>query len=211
MGKKIVAVNCGPRKGWNTDSLISEAIRGAQSMGADVIRFDLYKLEKYSGCLSCFGCKREKYKGRCIQRDGLTPVLDTIRHADALIIASPNYLSELTAAFRAMYERLIFQNLTYNKDNPCCNSHMIPVLLIMTSNAPDNTYNQLLEGYQKTFERFIGPTEVFVCGDTMQINDYSKTDWEWSIFNPDEKLIRHKTIFPEEKKEAFEKGVQLTR
>ncbi len=211
MSKKIVAVNCGPRKGWNTDSLISEAIRGAQSMGADVIRFDLYKLEKYSGCLSCFGCKREKYKGRCIQRDGLTPVLDTIRHADALIIASPNYLSELTAAFRAMYERLIFQNLTYNKDNPCCNSHMIPVLLIMTSNAPDNTYNQLLEGYQKTFERFIGPTEVFVCGDTMQINDYSKTDWEWSIFNPDEKLIRHKTIFPEEKKEAFEKGVQLAR
>ena len=211
MSKKIVAVNCGPRKGWNTDSLISEAIRGAQSMGADVIRFDLYKLEKYSGCLSCFGCKREKYKGRCIQRDGLTPVLDTIRHADALIIASPNYLSELTAAFRAMYERLIFQNLTYNKDNPCCNSHMIPVLLIMTSNAPDNTYNQLLEGYQKIFERFIGPTEVFVCGDTMQINDYSKTDWEWSIFNPDEKLIRHKTIFPEEKKEAFEKGVQLAR
>lgn len=211
MGKKIVAVNCGPRKGWNTDSLISEAIRGAQSMGADVIRFDLYKLEKYSGCLSCFGCKREKYKGRCIQRDGLTPVLDTIRHADALIIASPNYLSEFTAAFRAMYERLIFQNLTYNKDNPCCNSHMIPVLLIMTSNAPDNTYNQLLEGYQKTFERFIGPTEVFVCGDTMQINDYSKTDWEWSIFNPDEKLIRHKTIFPEEKKEAFEKGVQLAK
>ena len=211
MGKKIVAVNCGPRKGWNTDSLISEAIRGAQSMGADVIRFDLYKLEKYSGCLSCFGCKREKYKGRCIQRDGLTPVLDTIRHADALIIASPNYLSELTAAFRAMYERLIFQNLTYNKDNPCCNSHMIPVLLIMTSNAPDNTYNQLLEGYQKTFEPFIGPTEVFVCGDTMQINDYSKTDWEWSIFNPDEKLIRHKTIFPEEKKEAFEKGVQLAK
>ncbi len=103
MGKKIVAVNCGPRKGWNTDSLISEAIRGAESMDADVIRFDLYKLEKYSGCVSCFGCKKEKYKGRCIQRDGLTPVLDTIRHADALIIASPNYLSELTAAFRAMY------------------------------------------------------------------------------------------------------------
>ena len=211
MGKKIVAVNCGPRKGWNTDSLISEAIRGAESMDADVIRFDLYKLEKYSGCLSCFGCKKEKYKGRCIQRDGLTPVLDTIRHADALIIASPNYLSELTAAFRAMYERLIFQNLTYNRDNPCCNSHLIPVLLIMTSNAPDGTYNDLLNGYKQTFERFIGPTEIFVCGDTMQIKDYSATDWEWSIFNPDEKLIRHKTIFPEEKKEAFEKGVQLAK
>ncbi|MBR3251947.1 MAG: flavodoxin family protein [Erysipelotrichaceae bacterium] len=211
MGKKIVAVNCGPRIGWNTDALISEAVKGAESVGADVIRFDLYRLEKYSGCVSCFGCKKEKYKGRCIQRDGLTPVLDTIRHADALIIASPNYLSELTAAFRAFYERLIFQNLTYNKDNPCCNSRMIPVLLIMTSNAPDNSYNELLNGYKMSLERFIGPTEVFVCGDTMQIKDYSKTDWEWSIFNPDEKLIRHNTIFPEEKKEAFEKGVQLAK
>ena len=211
MGKKIVAVNAGPRKGWNTDSLISEAIRGAESVGGEVIRFDLYKLEKYSGCVSCFGCKKEKYKGRCINRDGLTPVLDTIRHADALIIASPNYLSELTAAFRALYERLIFQNLTYNKDNPCCNSHMIPVLLIMTSNAPDGRYTDLLNGYKQTLERFIGPTEVYVCGDTMQIKDYSATDWEWSIFNPDEKLIRHRTIFPEEKKEAFEKGVQLAK
>jgi len=29
MAKKIVAVNAGPRKGWNTDTLISEAIKGA--------------------------------------------------------------------------------------------------------------------------------------------------------------------------------------
>ena len=28
MSKKIVAVNAGPRKGWNTDTLIDEAIKG---------------------------------------------------------------------------------------------------------------------------------------------------------------------------------------
>ena len=211
MGKRIVAVNAGPRRGWNTDTLLSEAIRGAESAGAEVVRFDLYRLEKYSGCVSCFGCKKEKNKGRCIQKDGLKPVLDTIRHADALIIASPNYLSQLTAAFRAMYERLVFQNLTYNKENPCCNGHMIPVLLIMTSNAPDNTYTDMLESYKNTLDRYVGPTEIFVCSDTLQIKDYSATDWEWSVFNPVEKQIRHRTIFPEEKKEAFEKGVQLAR
>lgn len=211
MGKKIVAVNAGPRTGWNTDTLLAEAIKGAESCGAEVIRFDLYRLDKYTGCVSCFGCKKEKYKGRCIRRDGLTPVLDTIRHADALIIASPNYLSNLTAQFRALYERLVFQNLTYNKDNPCCNSNMIPVLLIMTSNAPEGRYTDLLNGYKQTLERYVGPTEIYVCADTMQIKDYSATDWEWSYFNPDEKLIRHRTIFPEEKKEAFEKGVQLAK
>ena len=35
MQKKIVAVNAGPRKGWNTDTLITEASRGAESAGAE--------------------------------------------------------------------------------------------------------------------------------------------------------------------------------
>ena len=29
MKKKIIAVNAGPRKGWNTDTLITEASKGA--------------------------------------------------------------------------------------------------------------------------------------------------------------------------------------
>ena len=121
MGKTIIAVNAGPRMGWNTETLITEASKGAESAGAEVQRFDLFRLERYTGCISCFGCKREKFKGHCICRDGLTSVLDAIREADGLIIGSPNYLSELTASFRALYERLIFQNLTYNKENFCCN------------------------------------------------------------------------------------------
>lgn len=28
MGKRIIAVNAGPRKGWNTDTLIMEAAKG---------------------------------------------------------------------------------------------------------------------------------------------------------------------------------------
>ena len=74
MEKKIVVVNAGPRKGWNTDILLSEASDGAVSAGAEVRRFDLFRLENYTGCISCFGCKREKFKGHCICRDGLTPV-----------------------------------------------------------------------------------------------------------------------------------------
>ena len=31
MSKKIIAVNAGPRKGWNTDTLIDDAIKGAES------------------------------------------------------------------------------------------------------------------------------------------------------------------------------------
>ena len=209
MSTKIIAVNAGPRKGWNTDTLISEATKGAESRGATVEKFDLFRLEKYTGCISCFGCKREKNKGHCICRDGLTSVLDAIRASDGLIIGSPNYLGEMTASFRALYERLIFQNLTYNRENPCCNEHSIPVLLIMTSNAPDTGYMGLMRNYQQTLSGFVGPTEVFVSGDTLQLKDYGKTDWEWSIFDPDAKKLRHETVFPQECKKAYEMGAAL--
>ena len=208
MTRKIVVVNAGPRKGWNTDTLISEAARGAASNGAEIVRFDLFRLERYTGCISCFGCKRERHKGHCICRDGLTPVLDAIREADGLIIGSPNYLGELTASFRALYERLVFQNLTYNRENPCCNANPIPVLLIMTSNAPDTWFGGLLQNYQQTLNRFVGPTEVLVSGDTLQLKDYSKTDWPW-YFDGEAKQKRHKTVFPLECRRAFEMGAAM--
>ena len=209
MSKKIVVVNAGPRKGWNTDTLITEASKGAESAGAEIVRFDLFRLEKYTGCISCFGCKKEKFKGHCICKDGLMPVLDAIREADGLIIGSPNYLSELTASFRALYERLIFQNLTYTLEAPCCNERPIPVLLIMTSNAPDTMYLDMLRNYQQVLSRFVGPTEIFVSGNTLQLKDYSKTDWKWTMFDPEAKQKRHEEVFPQECRKAFELGAAL--
>jgi multimeric flavodoxin WrbA len=204
MSKQIVVVNAGPRKGWNTDTLVTEAAKGAEASGAEIIRFDLFRLEKYTGCISCFGCKKEKFKGHCVCKDGLTPVLDAIRSADGLIIGSPNYLSEMTASFRALYERLIFQSLTYNLETPCVNQNVIPVLLIMTSNAPDSSYRGLLNNYQQTLSRFVGPTEVFVSGNTLQLKDYSKTDWQWTMFDPTAKKERHDTVFPQECRKVYE-------
>ncbi len=211
MSKKIIAVNAGPRKGWNTDTLIMEAVRGAESVGAQVEKFDLFRLERYTGCISCFGCKKEKFKGRCICRDGLTPVLDAIREADGLIIGSPNYLGDLTASFRALYERLIFQNLTYAVENPCCNERLIPAMLIMTSNAPDTMYLDKMKNYQQTMSAFVGPTEILIAGDTLQLKDYSKTDWKWSLFDPEAKQKRHETVFPQECRKAFAMGADLAR
>ena len=138
-------------------------------------------------------------------------MLDAIRELDGLIIGSPNYLSEMTASFRALYERLIFQNLTYNVESPCCNPRPIPVLLIMTSNAPDTMYMDLVRNYQRTLSGFVGPTQLLVSGNTLQLKDYSKTDWPWTLFNPEEKQHRHETIFPQECRKAYEMGAALAR
>ena len=205
--KKIIAVKASPRTGWNTSLLVNEAAKGAASAGAEIEVIDLYKLDKFSGCISCFGCKREASYGRCACRDGLTPVLDKIRNADGLIIGTPNYLGEGTAGFRALYERLVFQVLTYNREQMCCNEHPIPVLLIMTSNAPDQMYAQLLKNYQGTLSNFVGPTTTFACGDTLQVNDYSK--FNWTLFDPAAKQARRETDFPQKMAQVFDLGAAL--
>lgn len=71
------------------------------------------QLAKFTGCISCFGCKLPEHQGECICKDGLAPVLSEIRNADGVIIGTPNYLGDGSAAFRSLYERLIFQSLTY--------------------------------------------------------------------------------------------------
>ncbi len=211
MSKKIVIVNASPRRGRNTDTLVTEAQRGAEDAGAETQKFDLYRIEKHTGCISCFGCKKEKNRGRCICRDGLTPVLDAIREADGLVIGSPNYFGEMSAGFRALYERLIFPYLTYNREAPCCNGRPIPVLLVMTSNAPEGMYAELVENYRATLDRFVGPTTAFVAGDTLQLRDYGKTDWPWTMFDAEEKQRRHKTVFPLAREKAFALGQALVR
>ena len=79
----------------------------------------------------------------------------------------------------------------------------------MTSNAPDTMYRDLLTRYENTFTRFVGPCKVFVSGNTLQLKDYSKTDWPWSIFDPEEKSKRHEEVFPKECAEVRSLGKSI--
>ena len=102
-----------------------------------------------------------------------------------LILGTPNYLGETSAAFRALYERLIFQYLTYKKEEKSYNDNSVPVLFIMTSNAPSFFYAGLVKNYKNTLSSFIGPTKTFIVGDTKQVKDYSI--YNWTMFNTDGK------------------------
>jgi len=94
-------------------------------------------------------------------------------------------------------------------ESPCCNLKRVPVLLIMTSNAPEGMYSSLLEGYRQTLDRFVGPTKVFVSGDTLQLKDYNKTDWPWTMFDLAAKQTRHDTVFPQHCRQAFDLGAVM--
>ncbi|MBR2671415.1 MAG: flavodoxin family protein [Oscillospiraceae bacterium] len=210
--KKIVAVNASPRTGWNTDRLVREAEKGAQDIGCETHYFNLYKLEQYTGCRSCFGCMLEGHEGHCVVKDGLTPVLDAIRESDGLIIGTPNYFSEPTAAFRALFERLVFQYLTYERERVSSSTRKIPVLFIMTSNAPLHYYDRA--GYTEIIDRVCGPIEThigpvtrLIASDTLQVNDYSR--YKWTYFDAEHKKERHEKVFPQDLLQANETAKRL--
>lgn len=142
----------------------------------------------------------------------MAPVLEKIRQADALILGSPNYLGNLSAMFRAFYERLIFQSLTYNREKPNANERKIPVLLVTTSNVGEERYDDIgytamLNSYKGMLENYVGPTEILIYGDTVQVKDYSQ--FNWTIFDPEAKIRRREAEIDDKLKEAYEKGKEL--
>ena len=210
--KKIIAINASPRVKWNTAQLVRAAAEGAADAGAEVEVVDLYSLDAFMGCRSCFACMTEKCYGTCTYKDGLSDTLAKLREADGIILGSPNYFGRPTAGFRALYERLVFQHLTYRTDKASSNTKSTPVLFIMTSNCPEEGYDQIgytamMQEHTSTLERFIGPVTTFVSGNTLQTNMYDKFDW--TMFDIEGKKQRHEEVFPQELAQAKELGAQL--
>lgn len=209
MEKRIVAVNASPRSQWNTGTLVRRAAEGAQSAGAQVEVVDLYQLEQFTGCRSCFACKREPHLGECVYPDGLAGVLEKIRQADGLILGTPNYLSNVSAGCHALYERMIFQYITYKLEPRSYATRRIPVLFIMTSNGPVEYDEQIVAQYKGALDYFVGDTQTLISGNTLQVDDYERYDW--TMFDVEDKRRRHEEVFPAECQQAFELGAGLVQ
>ncbi|MCR4712005.1 MAG: flavodoxin family protein [Clostridia bacterium] len=208
----VVAINTSPRVNWNTDLAVKEAAKGAASAGAEIQYFDLYRLKNVSGCVSCFGCKRPPHEGHCVKQDDLTAVLEAIREADGVIIGTPNYLGQPSAGFMQLFERLCYQNITYRKEDKRYVWGKTPFLFIMTSNFGEEAYKKgpyahMMRNICGRLSVAIGPLEVFIVGDTLQVADYSQ--YNWTLFDPEAKKKRHETVFPKEMEKAFRLGTEL--
>ena len=102
---KAIAVNGSPRKGWNTDMLLQQALKGAADAGAETELIQLSDL-KFSGCRSCFACKRAGAEtGRCMWKDDLQPVFDKMLAADAVFMGSPIYLGNVSGMMYCLASR----------------------------------------------------------------------------------------------------------
>lgn len=213
--KKIYAINGSPRRNRNTASLLDKVLEGAKSAATDVTaeRIDLYSL-KYTGCLSCFACKRKDGAsyGRCAVKDDLYEVLKKLREADAVVFGSPIYYRTITGQLHAFYERFFFPYMQYKAGYPNLVQRKIPTACIYTMNVMED--EMLRDGYRKNMELFELFLEnyfqkplILYAFNTYQFDDYDKYVCE--VFSKEEKAAYREKHFPEDCRKAFVMGVQL--
>ena len=112
---KTIVINADPKMKEDTARLLKSAMKGAESAGSKVEYVNLYKLD-IRGCMNCSICKtKNKESFKCYWRDGLSPIIEKILNADALLIGSQIFFNEPTSHYRALLERLIFCIVSFNE------------------------------------------------------------------------------------------------
>ena len=208
----IIAINGSPRKTWNTATLLEHALKGAASAGAETELVHLYDLD-YKGCTSCFACKLKDGKsyGRCAMNDDISPVLDRIAGADALILGSPIYFGIVTGEMRSFMERLLFPKMTYTQPPRSLAPRQIPTAFVYTMNVSEQlmkeNYGAHIALNASVLKMLYGNSESFFCNETLQFEDYNKV--VFSYCDPEERRRRRREVFPQDCRRAFELGVRM--
>ena len=208
---KTIVLNGSPRKNWNTALMLKEARKGAEAAGAETEYVDLFDLS-YTGCRSCLACKRKGgERCKCFWKDDLSPLLDRIFAADALIIGSPIYLGDVTSQVHGLIERLHFCALSYD-DYSNYFTGKVNVGLILTMNAPkayyELSYKKKAKELAQSFRALNGTVEVLPCCDTLQVTDYSR--FNMAGFNEAHKKEMREKQFPLDLEAAFCLGARLS-
>jgi len=98
---KVLGIAGSPRRGGNTDRLLAEVLKGAQSRGAEVKTIILNDLD-IAPCQHCDACLKA---GTCKFNDDMQIVYQKLETADRIVLASPIHFMGVTAQAKAMIDR----------------------------------------------------------------------------------------------------------
>ncbi len=98
---KVLGIMGSPRVKGNTDLLLEEALKGAQSQQAEVEKLVVDKM-KITPCREYYGCLKD---GNCVIRDDMDIIYPKLLEADGIIVASPIFFYGVTAQLKALIDR----------------------------------------------------------------------------------------------------------
>lgn len=103
---KIIAINAAPRmEAGNTQMILNPFLIGARDQGAQ-IDLALLGRKTIEPCIGCFTCYA-KTPGVCIHDDMMPSLIERIRRADMLVLATPVYLDGMTNLAKICIDRFV--------------------------------------------------------------------------------------------------------
>ena len=104
---KAIAINGSPRKGGNTENLLKQVLAPLAAAGWDT-EFIQLGGKHIEGCKACYHCFDTK-DSRCGQKDEFfNDCMGKMIAADAIILGSPTYFTDVTAEMKALLDRAGF-------------------------------------------------------------------------------------------------------
>ncbi|MCL2147726.1 MAG: flavodoxin family protein [Methanomassiliicoccaceae archaeon] len=101
---KVIALNGSPRLIGNTSNILHEMSDELEKEGIETEHVQLYSMS-LTPCNDCRSCEI-RGDGRCIlEDDGLNGIVDMMREADGVILASPCYYGACSSQMKVFLER----------------------------------------------------------------------------------------------------------
>jgi len=101
---KVIAFNGSARKTGNTTILLNLVL---DELKKKKIETELIQLagKPLQGCIACYKCFKNKDKRCAVKKDTLNEYLQKMIEADGILLGSPTYFSDISAAMKALIER----------------------------------------------------------------------------------------------------------
>lgn len=207
--KKIVIIDGGPRKNFNTAAMLQKIAEGASSVSneIEVKVFRLYGID-YKGCMSCMACKiKGKASNVCKYNDALKPILEEVAEADGLVLGSPVYFGDVTGQMRSFLERLAFPWLSYN-DYSLTAVKRMPVLLVETMNGlPDRNNSNGYGTIEPCIKAALGEPKRLFAYNTYQVKAYDR--FELASFSEVAKRQYREEHWNDDLQKAYDAGKSM--
>ncbi len=98
---KALGIYGSPRKGGNSDLLLEEVLKGAQSQGAEISTIRPFKMD-IQACSECGGCDKT---GICIIKDDMQALYPQLEEADIIFMATPMFFYGMPSTLKALIDR----------------------------------------------------------------------------------------------------------
>ena len=99
---KVSCLIGSPRLNSNSAAIAGRFTETAAKLGAKVETVALNRL-KYWGCQGCMACKT--ISDKCVMQDDLAGVLESVKEADIVVLATPVYCSDVPGQVKCFLDR----------------------------------------------------------------------------------------------------------